>query len=138
MASFRNEFIKLMTTIQMHFPICGVSCDFSAISIKCDGVSRKRRSTGGSAATITVVFPVNTTNSENYTQNVQNGLKSGQFNLSVTVDNVAINSTTENGLITTVTVSCKTGSILNSEKKLCSKCFVLLPILLSFVLFYYW
>ena len=117
---FRKEFIAKISLIQKYFPICGASCDFSAMSIKCDGGARKRRSTGGSQATVTVVFPVNTTSSDNYTEQVQNGLKTGQFNLTLTVNNATVNSTDSNGLVTTVKTSCQMGSIL-SETKMCGK-----------------
>jgi len=119
---FRREFIATISNVQRFFPICGASCDFSAISIKCDGAARKRRSTGGSSATITVVFPVNTTSGANYTEQVQNGIKTGQFNLTVTVNNVTMNSTAGNGFVTSVTTTCQSGSILNSETKMCVLC----------------
>eukprot|EP00795_Rhopilema_esculentum_P001778 gene1778-16265_t len=120
-AQFRREFEAKIQTIQKYFPICGSSCDFSQISIKCDGVSRRRRSTGGSAATITVDFPVNTTSGENYTQQVQSGLKNGQFNMTISVNNVTINST-NNDLKTTVSTKCPQGSILQSQTKKCIFC----------------
>ncbi|XP_065067500.1 sushi, von Willebrand factor type A, EGF and pentraxin domain-containing protein 1-like, partial [Rhopilema esculentum] len=120
-AQFRREFEAKIQTIQKYFPICGFSCDFSQISIKCDSVSRRRRSTGGSVATITADFPVNTTSGENYTQQVQSGLKNGQFNMTISVNDVTINST-NNDLETTVSIKCPQGSILQSQNKKCIIC----------------
>lgn len=116
---FREEFIKLITTIQGFFPICGTSCDFNNIGIKCDGGSRKRRNVGGSSS-MTVTFPVNISNHDNYTQSLQSGLKNGEFNLTVTVQNATINST-DNNMKTSVTTSCKKGSILIAKTTNCSK-----------------
>ena len=64
---------------------------------------------------------MNTTSGENYTAQVQNGIKTGQFNLTVTVNNVTMNSTAGNGFVTTVTTQCRSGSLLNSETKMCGR-----------------
>eukprot|EP00794_Sanderia_malayensis_P018983 gene18983-20890_t len=118
---FRRDFIKKINTVQSYWPICGVSCDFTNLGIKCSTPSRKRRTAGGAQSTVEVTLPVNGTNIQNYTEQVAYGLKNGHFDIHVTVNNETVNST-DNKVITVTTTTCPKGSVLQSKNSTCVKC----------------
>ena len=115
---FRKSFIRLIEGVQKYWPICGASCDFTNIGIKCSTPNRARRNVGGLSASITVSIPIQNAGNASYADQVQTGLKTNAFNLTVSVNGSALDSAS-NGITTTVKTECDKGSILKGQT--CSK-----------------
>ena len=109
---FRAAFIKKIGEIQKSFKICGKSCNFNTISVRCDTAKRFRRGVNADNSLVIVDVPVFYEGLvvDNFTDDVMDQLKRTKTFLSVQVGNNTIDLE-EDGLQSEVGVGCKEGSV---------------------------